>query len=424
MKKDVKKFDLVKISGAMVLLTVLLTWIIPQGTFSGTEMQIGEITRIGIFDFFTYGLLGMYYFTVLVSFIFTAISAVTNEYILLLAAVPFIMSIMKEMKFDKISTFATTVGSILVGTIGSMYSTKIVGMNVQQFGIKYSTLWYIKLIILLLAYILFNVFNILHLRKTQKNKESEPMEDVFEPANVTKKKTIWPVATLLIIFAVISIMAYFPWEDVFEIKWFSNALKSIQEYKLFDSTIFAYILGEVRSFGSWDIFGIQALMIITTLLLKWIYKLSLDDYLESFGEGLKKSGKLVVLLLICYLVLEFTVMYPVVTTIVDWFISLSDKFNVVLTTISGLFTSLFTVEYQYTVSLIGAYLKSSFADNVNQIAIILQTTFGLASMIAPSSAILMMGLSLCDIKFKDWLKYIWKFILIMVVVLVLIMLFI
>ena len=70
MKKEVKKFDLVKISGAMVLLTVLLTWIIPQGTFSGTEMQIGEITRIGIFDFFTYGLLGMYYFTVLVTFIF------------------------------------------------------------------------------------------------------------------------------------------------------------------------------------------------------------------------------------------------------------------------------------------------------------------------------------------------------------------
>ena len=465
MKKEVKKFDLVKISGAMVLLTVLLTWIIPQGTFSGTEMQIGEITRIGIFDFFTYGLLGMYYFTVLVtfifvlggfyqvlsriggyqalitklskifkkkeilftllvSFIFTAISAVTNEYILLLAVVPFIMSIMKEMKFDKISTFATTVGSILVGTIGSMYSTKIVGMNVQQFGIEYSTLWYIKLIILLLSFILFNVFNILHLRKTQKNKESEPMEDVFEPANVTKKKTIWPVAILLIIFAIISIMAYFPWEEVFEIKWFSNALKSIQEYKLFDSTIFAYILGEVKAFGSWDIFGIQALMIITTLLLKWIYKLSFDDFLESFGEGLKKSGKLVVLLLICYLVLEFTVMYPIVTTIVDWFISLSDKFNVVLTTISGLFTSLFTVEYQYTVSLIGAYLKSLFADNVNQIAIILQTTFGLASMIAPSSAILMMGLSLCDIKFKDWLKYIWKFVLIMLVVLVLIMLFI
>ena len=58
------------VKAVWVLLTVLLTWIIPQGTFSGTETQIGEITRIGIFDFFTYGLLGMYYFTVLVTFIF------------------------------------------------------------------------------------------------------------------------------------------------------------------------------------------------------------------------------------------------------------------------------------------------------------------------------------------------------------------
>lgn len=465
MKKESKKFDLVKISGAMVLLTVLLTWIIPQGTFSGTEMQIGEITRVGIFDFFTYGFLGIYYFpvvvtfvlvlggfyqvlsriggyqnlitkltkafkkkeilfTLIVSFIFTAISAVTNEYILLLVAVPFIISIMKEMKLDKITSFCTTIGSILIGTVGSIYSTKIVGMNVQQFELEYNTLWYIKLIILLIAFILFNVFNILHLKKSLKDKAAEEVEDKFEPVDVTKKKTIWPVATLLILLAVISIMAYFPWSDVFEIKWFSNALTSIKEFKLFDSTIFAYILGEVREFGSWDMFGIQALMIITTLLLKWIYKLSLDDYLESFGEGLKKSGKLVILLLICYLTLEFTVMYPVVTTIVDWFISLSDKFNVILTTVSGLFTSLFTVEYQYTVSLIGPYLKSLFGGNVNQIALILQTTFGLASMIAPSSAILMIGLSLCDIKFKDWIKYIWKFILIMLVVLIAIMLFI
>ena len=117
-------------------------------------------------------------------------------------------------------------------------------------------------------------------------------------------------------------------------------------------------------------------------------------------------------------------MYPVIPTIVDWFIHLSDKFNVVLAAVAGLFTSLFTVEYQYTVSLIGTFLKSTFADNANQIAIILQTTFGLATLIAPSSAILLMGLSYCDIKFKDWIKYIWKFVLIMFIILIVIMLFI
>lgn len=465
MKKETKKLDLVKVSGLMVLLSVLLTWIIPQGTFSGTTINVTEITRVGIFDFFTYGLLGMYYFTVLVtfifvlggfyqilsriggyqslvtklakifkrkeilftlivSFIFTALSSVTNEYFLLIVAVPFILAIAKELKLDKINGFAMTFGSILIGTIGSMYSTKIVGINVNYLGIEYNTLWYIKLIILLISFILFNLFNILHLRKTMKNKSSELINDEFAPTNVTNNKKIWPLAIVLLLFVIVSIMAYFPWNDVFKITWFETALKSVQEFKLFDSTIFAYILGNINAFGNWDIFGIQALMILVTLILKIIYKLSLDDYLMSFGEGFKKVGKLVVLLLLSYLTLEFTVMYPVIPTIIDWFISLSDKFNILLTTIAGLFTSLFTVEYQYTVSLIGLYLKALFADNLNQIAIILQTTFGIASMIAPSSAILLLGLSMCDIKYKEWLKYIWKFIIAILLILVVIMLFI
>ena len=138
----------------------------------------------------------------------------------------------------------------------------------------------------------------------------------------------------------------------------------------------------------------------------------------------KKSGKLVIILLLTYLVLEFTVMYPVIPTIVDYIITLSDKFNIFLTTISGLFTSLFTVEYQYTVNLIGTYLTKMFADNVNHIGIILQTTYGIASMFAPTSIVLLLGLSSLDIKYKDWLKYIWKFVLAMIVILLIIMLII
>ena len=61
MKKFAEKHDLVKIAGIMVLISVLLTWVIPQGYFSGAELTSNDITRVGIFDFFTYGLLGMYY---------------------------------------------------------------------------------------------------------------------------------------------------------------------------------------------------------------------------------------------------------------------------------------------------------------------------------------------------------------------------
>ena len=70
MKKFFEKHDLVKIALIMIVLSLVLTWIIPQGYFNGAELVSNEITRIGTFDLFTYGLLGMYYFTVLVTFLF------------------------------------------------------------------------------------------------------------------------------------------------------------------------------------------------------------------------------------------------------------------------------------------------------------------------------------------------------------------
>lgn len=149
--------------------------------------------------------------------------------------------------------------------------------------------------------------------------------------------------------------------------------------------------------------------------------MSFDDFAESFGEGFKKSGKLVLVMLMAYLVLEIAVMFPVVPTIVDWFMKLASKFNVILGTIAGLFTSLFTVEYQYTVSLVGSYLTTAYSDFAKQIPIMLQSTYGLASVFAPSSAILLIGLSYLGITYKEWMKYIWKFVLAMFIVILVLM---
>ena len=94
-------------------------------------------------------------------------------------------------------------------------------------------------------------------------------------------------------------------------------------------------------------------------------------------------------------------MFLVIPTIVNWIISLSDKFNVLLTTISGLLTSAFTVEYSYTVNLIGTFLTTKFADLTDQIALILQLTYGYVGFFIPSSAILLMGLSYLGISYKE-----------------------
>lgn len=467
MKKFWEKHDLVKAAGIMVLISVILTWIIPQGYFYGGSIQIGEITRVGIFDFFNYGLLGMYYFTVLVTFLFvlgafyqvlakcsgyqkltdklakafkgkeilfvlivsfliSGLVAVSNEYFVMLSVVPFIITILRKMGLDKLTGFLTTFGAILVGIMGSVYDAKITGTTVSTLNTTYTDFLWVKLVIFGVTFLVFNLFTVLHIIKIKKQKSADinAIEETYTAEKTTDKKTVWPVAVILSLLAVVGILAYMPW-TTWGVTLFDDVTTKILECKIFDATIFRYILGNVKAFGSeWDIFGMQILMLMATLLIKWIYHISFNDLLDAFGEGFKKSGKLVVILLMTYLVLEFTVMFPVMPTIVDWFMKLSDKFNVFLGTISGLFTSLFSVEYQYTVSLIGNYLTNSYTDFVKQIGVMLQATYGLASMFTPASAILMLGLSYLGITYKEWFKHIWKFILIMLVVIITLMLII
>ena len=71
MKKFFEKNDLFKIVGIAILFTVLLTWLIPTSSFgtSTGKMVLGEITRIGLNDFFTDILLSVYYFAIIVTFL-------------------------------------------------------------------------------------------------------------------------------------------------------------------------------------------------------------------------------------------------------------------------------------------------------------------------------------------------------------------
>ena len=465
MKKFWEKHDLFKLAGIMVLITVLLTWVIPQGYWSNSEMVIGDITRVGIFDFFTYGLLGMYYFTVLVTFLFVLggfyqvlskaggyqkltdsiakkfngkeilfvlivsliialLTAVMNDYFVVIAFIPFIVTIMAKMKLDKLTGFVATFGAILVGIIGTIYSSKIVGISVSTFGIEHGTYLWVKWVLFAASFVIFNLFTVLHMKKALKDKKAVAIEELFVSETTTKKTKVWPVAVILSIFVVVGILAYMPWDTAFNITWFADATTWIKEVEIFGAKVFAYILGTFEAFGKWDVFGIQVLMLITALIVKWVYKIKNEEFFTAFGEGFKKTGKLVILLLTTYVVLEFAVMFPVLPTIIDFIMGIISKFNVVLGTIAGLITSLFTVEYQYTANLIGAYFVGSYADFAKQIPIMLQATYGLASFFTPASAILLMGLSYLGISYKDWFKYIWKFLVAMFVIIIILMLII
>ncbi|MDD2504862.1 MAG: hypothetical protein PHF21_01150 [Bacilli bacterium] len=468
MKKFWEKHNLVKIAGIMVLLTALLTWVIPQGYWNQGELVIGEIKRIGIFDFFTYGLLGMHYFVVLVTFLFilggfyqvlgktsgyqkittsiaktfkkkeilfvlltsfliAAFTAVSTDYFVVIVFIPFIVSILSKMKLDKMTGLVTTFGAVLVGILGSIYSTKIGDFNIRFLGSELNSYLWVKLVIFASAFIIFSIFTVLQVKKTLKNKKSETVEDLFISEEVTKKTKTWPVTVVFSIFTLITIFAYLPWSSAFGVEIFNDITTWVNELTIFGAEIFNYILGSVESFGAfgeWDLFGVQILMLLASLILKCAYKINWNDYFTAFGEGFKKVGKLVIILLIVYTMLLFSYIYPVLPTIVDWVMSITSKFNVILGTIAGVVSSLVTVEYQYTILLIGEYFVQSYADFAKQLPIMLQATYGLAAFFTPASAILLVGLSYFGVSYKEWFKYIWKFLIAMFVVIVILMLII
>jgi len=544
MKKFFEKHDLIKISLIMILITALLSWVVKQGYFNAGELVSNDYTRIGIFDFFTYGLLGMYYFTVLVtflfvtggfyqflsklgayqkltdlvakkingkeilfsliiSFVFAALASMVNEYIILIAFMPFIITICTKAKMDKISTFVTTFGSLLVGMLGSTISAKIAGMNVQYFGAQFTDNLLEKIILFAVAFIIYSLFNICHMKKVLvDNKENKTIigffailvdtgllvllatikmvyfyillgvtvlgvvayivytimskkapkkekkakkdskkkvskktakaskkeevvvkevkfesEDLF--ANTVKgseKSSLIPLIIVGVIAILVSILAYIPWVSVFKLDWFTKALEWVKTTQLFGKPIFSYVLGNVAEFGSWDIFGIQIVMLLSVIVLAICYKKGLDEIIESFAEGFKKISKVVVILLLVYVILEFAVMYPVIPTILDKV--LGTKFNIFTTGLAGIITSLFTCEYQYAVNLVYTYFTSAYSDSVNVVSFILQSVYGLVAFFGPASAMLFVGLSFMDIKYKDWMKYIWKFLIAMLVVII------
>lgn len=467
MKKFFEKHDLFKIVSIFVLVAFLLTWFVQIGYFQDGELIIETTNKLGfwkvsnpsgMFDLGTYSLLGFYYFPPLFVFVFVCagfytllgstnvyqklitkianklkgkekvclalstlvfacLSGIVSEQLVLLVIIPFVISIFSKLKIDKVSAVASTFGGVLVGILGSTYSSKITGYLVSTLGVSYGFELISTIILFAISYLLLVTFIVMRYTKLAKNKKKEELEDLFTTEIVETKKSSKNVKTLalsivLVITFVVAILSMISWSTTFNIDTFSNINTSVTEAKLFGVPIFSYLLGSMNPFGEWDLLTVSAMLFIATLIIKILYRIPLDKVIEKYGEGFKRISKSVVILLAVYLVLLYGVMFPVIPTIVNGIMKLGN--NVFTMFISGALTSIFTVEFQYAVSLLGGLFKTF--SNVSLAALTLQSAYGIMQFIIPTSGLLMLGLSMTNVRYKDWFKFIWKFVLAMLVV--------
>lgn len=468
MKKLWEKHSLLVGALIVLLFAIIFSWIFPETYYSNGSLGLSYAEKfgffastasdpkVGIFDITTYALLVIYYFTTIfvfafvvagfykllgttaayqkltdsiakkfngkekifvgiVAFILACLSGISTEQIVLFAFIPFAISILSKLKVDKISGVSATFGAILVGILGSTYSSKITGQLVSSstgLGISYGNELLSTIILFVIAYLLLMYFTFTRMNKEKDNKDAKLLVDPFiseeVKANEKKKEKTLPLIISIIILFVSLVLAYIGWEEAFGVTIFTDALNWIKEATLFDSNIYSSLLGNtISSFGNWDLFIGGGLILIATLIIKVLYRIPFGKICDEYVNGFKTIGKTLALLIVVYTVLEISVIFPRIPGVISLILGMGT--NIATIFISGIVTTLFAVDFQYVVALI-ANAFTSFS-NLSAASFALQAAYGLVSFIAPTSVILVFGLSLFDISFKEWFKHIWKFLL-------------
>ena len=475
MKKLFKEHDLAKFVLAMLILVVVLTWIIPNGSFgTGAEFTKGTIQRIGLVHIFygiTYALqnfsiqvifilfVGIFYgvvsktdgyiklvekiaklgkgkevvFALVVAFITALLTSVITTSYVMLMFMPFLMHILRKMNFSKLGAFASTIGAMLVGVLGATYGTEGALSLITYLGyggsdVTIQTELLVRFGILLLAFIIYAFILVNYLKKNaKKDKKDESKEDILTLGEVKNKKAkVWPIASVLIIAFILAILGFVDWSANFKLEIFNDFHEWFMNLAIGDFKIFNAIAGEnletlgynlATAFGTWYLFTYTVVIAIVTLFIGLFSNMKFDEFLTNVGNGFKSVVKPLALMTLAYTVFVFLYWSPIVPTIVN---ALGTAFNPFIATLQAFIGSIFNTDLGYLGYSLSYFIGSFTGKEGNVIYLIYTTIYGLVMFVTPISMFLIFGLSYLDIPYKKWLSYIWKFVVAMLVILLLI----
>lgn len=445
-----KKNDKIVILVIIGMIMCVLSWVVSTGAFDSGKFVATELTKAGIFDYFlvlyysfyykcseifylivlggTYGVLSQTKsYRKLVSKTASLISkkeiiamcvvtllmgiwvSFVNTILPTLIFVPFIITVFLKRGKDKLTAASAGLGGYFIGLIGQTVGTyglvqfsDLVGITVKD-GIG------AKIAMFVVAYILFNLFAILHMKKNNKlvnDTKSDPFTtEKLDESNKAKKTHVWPIAVIFIVTFIVSVLAYISWDTSFGVSAIQDGYTKIKDGVLMD------VLGSFNAFGYWsDTLPMAFILLTIAIIVSLIDRVNINDFMGNFADGIRKSGKAI-------LGYVFALSIFIVSYFFDWPIALlsfilnDGTFNVISIVVLGICAAFFYVDPDYVGYQLGTHLSIVHASSITKSIVMLKMSMGLATVFVPSSAILIYILSYLDIPYKEWIKYIWKFVL-------------
>lgn len=467
-----KKYNLLKIIGITMIIFLFLSWLIPSGVFvngvytnNGYE-PIGFLDIImapinffnwtfvskhlmidGSIEFYSYAgtilallSIGIFYKVlnktgaygnlieelvkkvkkrkeiVLISSIvfFTLFSALTGLSLLAFLLVPFVITVLLKLNFSRLTTLGATVLSILVGRMVAITSTEITGISNMIFSFNITTDLALK-IMLLIIFITTLILYVLYSKSSKDEIDEDPLYDEI----IVKEKSYVPIIMLSTLFFVILLICMFNWYYVFNVTVITESYENIMSTTIGGYPIANNIFGMIEPFGYWTGFTMSAMLMILSLIISFIYSVSFDDIINSIKEGTKKMAPVAV-----YAILACGIMVILANSDSNILFTISNWIYENITKLAVPFTALITAIYSFFIndffavsSPISGMISTYFADSTLSLSVLtMQFIHGLVSIIAPTSIFLVAGLSYLNIPYKRWISYIWKFIMIILLV--------
>ncbi len=457
-----KKNTMFKIIAIMAMVAYVLSWIIPASSASGSSIASLGLKRVSLYNIIEYPYLALQFFLqpllfilavgglygvlsetgkyrnklekiaksmkgketlflVLTAFVLAALSSVFGLNLMLFIFIPALIGIILLMGYNKITAFLTTFISPLIGVIGSTYGVYVTGYINQIVGTTFETEIVAKVALFVISFVIFTAFLIKYANKTRnKGQVNEEELTLLLGEKKQSKKASWPLFVVMGLLFVLLILGYTDWQSVFGTTFFTDLHTTLTvDFTIGDHAILGYLFDGLTNFGKWYYSEIIVMIIIASIILSFVYDLKIDNGLKAFGKGVVSLLKPALIVIFAYVMVLVSAYHPYIVTITDWIVTLISKTSgvfgqiiyIIMTSLNTVLSSVFNVEMLYVVQSTLPYLSSVYSETANSLAIITQSIYGLTSFVAPTSTMMLLGLTYLGISYKEWLKTSWKLVL-------------
>lgn len=466
-----KKNSIIKAILFTFLAYVLLSWIIPGGTFSSGVFTKGETSPIGIGDLFIYPistsitsifvltglvilLIGGVYgvmnktgayqklvegtvkkfdgkekaFLVISILVFAVLASLTTLTLPLIIMVPFFVAVILSLGYNRMTALLSTVGAILVGNMGTVFGYNTGGYNYINyfFGLKSTEniVAKIALFVLLVIILIIFVIKTSKIEKVEKKKgrKSTKTEEVKEEKNIPlykkveeSKKSSTPLLIVMALTIVIALVAMFNWAGALGVEKtiFNEWYTKITEIELNGYPLFANLLGSINPFGYWSNYELAMLLIIVIIVIGFIYNLKVKETYEAVIEGMKEMLPVAAVAILANILLLIvnSVSGVFLTTIFSALFDLTKEFNAATMSIISAIGSITYSDFPYLMNALYDPVTSLYAEKLPEALYVMQTIYGYVMMLVPTSVGLVIGLQYLGISYKEWFKENWKLLL-------------